>query len=66
MLRINAIPNSGSAKAYYKAGNDYYLADHECDAHWHGLGAERLGLNGIVQQKDFAVPSTECWPLSAP
>lgn len=52
MLRINAIPNSAAAKAYYEQA-DYYIDGHELEAHWHGKGAEMLGLTGPVQKADF-------------
>lgn len=53
MIRITAIANSAAARAYYKAGNDYYLEGHEVKAHWHGKGAEMLGLSGEVDYADF-------------
>ena len=52
MLRINAIPNNGAAKAYYSAG-DYYIDGHEAAAQWHGNGAELLGLSGAIERQDF-------------
>ena len=52
MLRINIIPNSDSAKAYYRS-SDYHLAGLETPAYWHGKAAEKLGLSGVVQWDDF-------------
>jgi conjugative relaxase-like TrwC/TraI family protein len=52
MIRINAIPNNAAAKSYYKSA-DYYVEGQEQEAHWHGKGAELLGLSGPVAQADF-------------
>lgn len=54
MIRVNEIPNSTAAKAYYQAKNaDYYLEGHEQPAYWHGKVAEMLGLSGHVSIEDF-------------
>src|SRR5262245_53822304 len=63
MLRINAIPNTSAAKAYYKSA-DYYVEGQELEAHWHGKGAERLGLTGVVQQADFEALCENRYPGS--
>jgi hypothetical protein len=52
MLRINPIPNTAAGKAYYSV-SDYMIEGQELRAHWHGKGAELLGLNGVVQKDDF-------------
>ncbi|OWK39504.1 MobF family relaxase [Fimbriiglobus ruber] len=52
MLRINAIPNTAAAKAYY-ALSDYMIEGENLEAHWHGKGADLLGLEGTVDQQDF-------------
>ncbi|WP_161967473.1 MobF family relaxase [Fimbriiglobus ruber] len=52
MLRINAIPNSASAKKYYSVA-DYMIEGQEQTAHWHGKGAALLGLEGTVAKEDF-------------
>ncbi len=54
MLRINAIPNSEAAKAYYGLA-DYLIEGQEQEAHWHGKGAELLGLRGKIDQNVFEV-----------
>jgi conjugative relaxase-like TrwC/TraI family protein len=57
MLFINTSAGSAWAKNYYTrqlAPSDYYTKDMaESPGQWHGLGAELLGLEGDVQQKDF-------------
>ncbi len=52
MLRINVIPNSAAAKAYYRS-SDYYLDGQEQPAFWHGKAADMLGLSGEVRMDDF-------------
>ncbi|OWK35459.1 MobF family relaxase [Fimbriiglobus ruber] len=52
MLRINAIPNTAAAKAYY-ALSDYMIEGENLTAHWHGKGAALLGLEGTVAKEDF-------------
>ncbi len=52
MIRVNAIPNTASAKAYY-SHSDYLIEGQELTAQWHGKGAEMLGLSGEVEKDDF-------------
>lgn len=52
MIRVNAIPNSSAAKKYYDA-SDYHLEGQEEIAHWHGKGAEMLGLTGPITREAF-------------
>jgi conjugative relaxase-like TrwC/TraI family protein len=52
VIRINAIPNTSAAKTYYRQ-QDYYVEGQEQTAHWHGNGAERLGLSGQIREQDF-------------
>ena len=49
MLRIRELNDAASAKKYYQQ-SDYYL---ETPGEWIGGGAERLGLRGLAEQKDF-------------
>ncbi len=52
MLRI--IPNRSlaQAKSYYSTA-DYYAEGQELRGRWRGLGAEQLGLEGLVDQNDW-------------
>jgi conjugative relaxase-like TrwC/TraI family protein len=61
MIRVNAIPNSAAAKNYYKS-TDYHLEGQEEPAHWHGKGAEMLGLAGEVRQEDFEALAENRYP----
>jgi conjugative relaxase-like TrwC/TraI family protein len=54
MIRINTIANAAAAKAYYGLA-DYMIEGSEQEAHWHGKGAELLGLRGRVDQNVFEV-----------
>ena len=52
MLRIHVSTSAGHAKSYF-ATPDYYLEGQELPGFWHGKGAERLGLSGTVQSRDW-------------
>jgi conjugative relaxase-like TrwC/TraI family protein len=52
MLRITQQDSSKAAKSYYTAA-DYYQEGQELVGEWHGLGAGRLGLEGVVDQLAF-------------
>ena len=57
MLRIIACASEAAAKSYYTSGlsrEDYYSQGQESPGRWGGMGAERLGLHGRVEQKTFA------------
>jgi Ti-type conjugative transfer relaxase TraA len=53
MLSIGVL--GGGAKQYYLelSRGDYYHAGGEPEGHWHGKGAERLGLSGTVGKEAF-------------
>lgn len=56
MLRIVQSKSSGQAKSYYTEGlsrEGYYTEGQEIAGNWNGKGAERLGLDGTVSQKEF-------------
>ena len=56
MLRVVASASSGQAKQYYTQGlskEDYYSEGQEVIGQWQGIGAERLGLHGQVDQRSF-------------
>ncbi|HEY2787040.1 MAG TPA: MobF family relaxase [Fimbriiglobus sp.] len=52
MLRITQQNNSGAAKKYYAVA-DYYTEGQELIGEWGGIGAKRLGLEGVVDQASF-------------
>ncbi len=53
MLRIIQNSAGGSAKSYFTT-SDYYAEGHqELAGIWRGVGAERLGLSGRIDQKDW-------------
>lgn len=49
MLRIVQNVSAAGAKTYFSTA-DYYTEGQELQGQWHGKGAERLGLIGIVRQ----------------
>lgn len=56
MLNVVVSASSGQAKQYYTQGlsrEDYYSEGQEIIGEWQGLGAERLGLHGKVDQLSF-------------
>ncbi len=57
MLFINPTVNADAAKQYHRehlARSDYYLKEApEIVGHWHGLGAEAMGLSGPVKQEEY-------------
>lgn len=57
MLFVNHTTSAAGAKDYFARSlspGDYYLKDgQELPGHWHGRGAELLGLDGQVNQADF-------------
>jgi conjugative relaxase-like TrwC/TraI family protein len=57
MLFITPAKGAKEAKDYFTrhmAVSDYYLRDAtECAGHWHGLGAELLGLSGTVDKESY-------------
>lgn len=52
MLRITQNTSSAGAKSYYSTA-DYYTEGQELKGVWRGKGAERLGLSGDIEQKDW-------------
>jgi conjugative relaxase-like TrwC/TraI family protein len=56
MLRVMESKSAAQAKTYYTQGlsrEDYYSEGQEIIGQWQGIGAERLGLAGRVDQKSF-------------
>jgi conjugative relaxase-like TrwC/TraI family protein len=57
MLFITPATGAKEAKDYFTrhmAVSDYYLRDAtECAGHWHGLGAQLLGLSGTVDKESY-------------
>ncbi|KAA3628506.1 MAG: conjugative relaxase [Bacteroidetes bacterium] len=57
MLRITASKSAAGALEYFKEGlsrGDYYSAGETTLGRWGGLAAQRLGLQGVVEQESFA------------
>jgi conjugative relaxase-like TrwC/TraI family protein len=52
MLRVTQQDNAAAAKKYYSKA-DYYTEGQEIVGQWGGRGAERLGLNGVVDKDSF-------------
>jgi len=52
MLRITQQDNAKEAKRYYTSA-DYYTEGQEIVGLWGGKGAERLGLDGVVDKEAF-------------
>ncbi len=52
MLRITQQSSPQGAKSYF-ATADYYLSDQELPGVWRGKAAQRLGLSGEVQRRDW-------------
>ena len=52
MLRVHQHVRAAACKGYYTAG-DYYAEKEESLGRWGGKGAERLGLRGDVNQREF-------------
>ena len=56
MLRITECKSADAARSYYTQGlarEDYYAGGREAAGAWGGKGAERLGLEGAVDQRAF-------------
>lgn len=56
MLRITVSTSSAGAKKYFREGlarEDYYSKNQVIQGRWFGLGAERLKLSDVIEQKDF-------------
>src|SRR5687768_4468690 len=56
MLRVVPSGNAAGAQKYHAAAlkrEDYYSQGQEIAGHWHGRGAELLGLSGEVTTESF-------------
>jgi len=56
MLRVHQSANTAAAENYFHQGlaqEHYYVSAQEIAGQWHGKLAERLGLQGQVQEADF-------------
>jgi conjugative relaxase-like TrwC/TraI family protein len=57
MLKVVPSQSASAAIKYFREGlirDDYYFKEKEVQSQWLGKGAERLGLDGKVEEKDFA------------
>jgi conjugative relaxase-like TrwC/TraI family protein len=57
MLKVVPSKSANAAIKYFREGlsrDDYYFKEKEVQSEWLGKGAERLGLEGKVEEKDFA------------
>lgn len=52
MLRIIQNATAAGAKSYYSTA-DYYTEGQELAGIWHGKGAERLGLQGSIEKREW-------------
>lgn len=52
MFSVKKITDAGAAHHYFSEKDDYYLSD-SSSAEWFGRGAERAGLAGEVDLRDF-------------
>ena len=56
MLTIKSQKKIQNAREYFREHlciGDYYSEQHKMTGEWFGLGAEKLGLNGFVQEEPF-------------
>jgi len=53
VLRVIVQANAAAAQSYYKGSGEYYTEGQEQAGEWGGLGAERLGLEGMVTKEAF-------------
>jgi conjugative relaxase-like TrwC/TraI family protein len=53
MLTIRAMSNGQGYSARHLEHSDYYAENERVIGHWHGHGAEMLGLSGDVQSEQF-------------
>lgn len=57
MFKVVPSQSADAAIKYFREGlirDDYYFKEKEVESEWLGKGAERLGLEGKVEEKDFA------------
>ena len=53
MLRVIVQTDAGAARSYYGGSGEYYAEGQEQAGEWGGLGAKKLGLEGIVVKEAF-------------
>lgn len=53
MLSISNVGSSADASQYYEQSDDYYFKDRS-PSRWSGVGADFLGLSGLVDQATFS------------
>jgi conjugative relaxase-like TrwC/TraI family protein len=63
MLRIIQNNSAAGAKSYYTTA-DYYTEGQELQGIWHGEGAARLGLSGVVQKEQWDALCDNQHPLT--
>jgi len=66
MLSLNQISSAGGAARYFThaMSSDYHAEGGRVTGTWHGLAAQRLGLDGHVTPEAFAALAHNCHPVS--
>ncbi len=67
MLRITPSESAAGAKKYFGDNlkrSDYYIDGQEVAGRWHGKGAERLGVSGEVQDREYFALCDNLHPVS--
>ncbi len=62
MLTIRAMSDGKGYSSNHLEHSDYYLENEHVVGHWHGRGAELLGLSGEVKSADFESVRQACRP----
>jgi len=62
MLTIRAMSDGKGYSSNHLEHSDYYSENEHVVGHWHGRGAELLGLSGEVKSADFESVRQACHP----